>query len=314
MAKFHRSRQSGEPPESHRRAKVLSQAVGSLKRLLARYEEVGASRAELESESGLSLGTLKRVLALGLRQGWLENPTRGQYVLKQPGVTIDNREGREGVHGLVLTTLAEPSPLLRIVSDRLRSRPDSRPGETGRWVSVYSDWKNRVVEFRVYRTDRINIYIASTRQPYEWHEVEELAGWLTAWLSPFDSDHLWVVEIGLNVDYKGLRMKGCRAMEWKAWRNAFRQLYEKKGGVRDEIHRWEKPGALSLSVMVRTLKEGSKLAQRERIEKHITEQLRLEAEIERLKAQQATGPATGEKKPRDPAGVLPGEAREGGFG
>jgi len=286
---------------------------------LARYESLGASRAQLEAEAGISLPTLKRALALGVSQGWIESPFRGQYVLKQPGVTLDFAQGQDGVHGLVLTTLAEPTDLLRIVAGRLRLHPKARTGETGRWVSVYSDWKNRVVEFRVYRTDRINVYVASTRQPYRWHEVEELAGWITAWLEPFDADKLWVSQIGLNVDYKGFRMRGCRAMEWRAWRNAFRQLYQKRPDLlRDEAHAWMRPGDVSLSNLARTLKEGSALAQRERIEAKLLKQLELQAEIERLRASQDKPTEGGKEwKLHEPGKIPPSKASDAlsdGFG
>jgi hypothetical protein len=292
------------------RANALSRVLRELKRLLARYEALGASRAELESQVDVSLPTLKRALALGISQGWIESPIRGQYVLKQPGATLDFAEGQEGVHGLVLTTLSEPSAILRIVAGRMRARPEAKVSETGRWVSVYATWKGRVVEFRIYRTDRINVYVASTRQPYKWHEVEELAGWINAWLEPFDGDHLWVVQIGLNVDYKGFRMRGCRAMEWRAWRNGFRQYYQKQPEtVRDEGHLWKRPGELAISNLARMLKEGSALAQRERVEAKIIRRLELEVELARLKAGQTSPEGTG-PKPSPPIQNL----REAGYG
>jgi hypothetical protein len=310
MSKYPRGRR--EPKSSPGRANALSRVLAELKRLLARYEALGASRAEIESQVDVSLPTLKRALALGISQGWIESPFRGQYVLRQPGVTLDLAEGQEGVHGLVLTTLSEPTSILRIVAGRLRERQEAKVSDTGRWVSVYADWKGRVVEFRIYRTDRINVYVASTRQPYRWHEVEELAGWITAWIAPFDSDRLWVVQVGLNVDYKGFRMRGCRAMEWKAWRNAFRQVYQKREDLlRDEVHAWMRPGEISLSNLARTLKEGSALAQRERIEAKILKQLELQAEIERLKNPPTPPEPAG---PKERKNYSPSSALSDGFG
>lgn len=285
------------PVRDNPRDKAARQAPRRILSVLREYEQVGATTYTLLHETKLPRATLMRHLKRLVAEGFARRPVWGLYVIATDpaAAMLSDPAAVDGIHGWVLSKHgSETDPILRMVAERLRRRSDARPGPRGRWTSVDECWKGRAVSFRVYNTGTINVYVASTRAPISWQDATELAGWIGGILNPLDMDRFWVVQFAIHREYRDWYMKGCRAIQFGEWRNAFRQLYEKKGGIRDEIHAHLRPGVLSLSNAARVLMHESAEAIALRTERTRLRRLEREIELIRLRNEHRSAPSAGQ--------------------
>lgn len=237
-------------------------------RALARYERVGATAKQLALDVGIPARSVQRRIASLVREGVIERLSRThvRYDPRALDVTADPN-GREGVHGLVLTSFGwredplRPSGATALFGER---GDEERPHP--RYREAHRSFNGRLVTLRLFDTGTLWVSFPSTRRPIGWWESREIVGWLNGLLGVDDAGARFrVSEIGVHVDHPTLRVKGWKAVSLEDGLGLLQQFYEKKSALRHEFHLWGKRlRRLDLAGVVRILTEGSPEAQIER--------------------------------------------------
>ncbi len=283
---------------ANRRPRKLAQMQRVLFPILASFTPGGATTKKVALAARMPIRTVSRYLSLFVKLGWLAAPVRGLYTFAPgtPDLVRDPR-GIPGVHGLVLVSRNWPRDLLRAALGAHFGAELVAPGVPFRRRN--GSFNGRHVAFCYYPgSGQVRIEVPANPDPIRPEEFPELLGWLTAILQPLDGGSLWVVQIGLHVDYPDIELKGVQGVQLRACTTTILQLYQKQRDLlRYEAHL--NPKELNLRAAVEILWEGSPTARLERA-------LRQGLELERLRSsrpQRFEGPNSDQSpSPKTPLG------------
>jgi hypothetical protein len=237
----------------------------------------GAYCKQLARATRTSRRTMSRWLHWLVKAGLLDSPIDGLYRVRPgaPDLALDVR-GIPGVHGLVLVSREWPAEPLRAALGQRFGHDLTAPGAPER--SRNDVFNGRPVRFCYHPgTAQIRVEIPAKPTPLHPEELGELLGWLNAFFSPLDAGGLWVVEIGVHVDYPDVQVKGFTALQLRPCVEALLQIYRKTAHLlRREVHLY--PASLDLRQAIEMLWSGSAAAQ-------VRRSLELELEIRKILAE-----------------------------
>lgn len=95
----------------------------------------------------------------------------------------------------------------------------------------YVWWNGRRLTFTIFSTDKLHVYLSSTRNPISYDEFELLLSFLDGYfeeIAPFkDRRVVKLKEVGLAKDFKELRLEGVKSVSLRAFKNAWARIYYK---------------------------------------------------------------------------------------
>lgn len=218
-------------------------------RELQRLDGVPATPKMLQVATRGSLRSINRVLEGLVSSKVVEKAYYGHYRLTQPLPKLTrDPSGVLGVHGLTLVgenwpSLARSPYLLGSDGTLAENLP---LGHFGKWEPTGGDflehfrfWGARAVRFRWFPgAGTLVIYLSASQNPLDYEEMTDFVGWLRGICDPLDPEQkLELRHLGLNRDHRRWELDGFQRIRLVAWKNAFRQVYQKrKEIVRDEAH------------------------------------------------------------------------------
>lgn len=271
---------------------------------LGRFERLGATAKELAKETGIPLRSAQRALKRLVESEVIRSPLRGRYYYTSPVADVTGDPyGEPGVHGLVMLVRDCRTTLLG-GSSTARALMSKAPAEGVEFVTDLRRFGERWVRFQYYPgRDTLEALVPLTKDPIRWEQLPEFLGWLNGLFEPANAGLLFmVVQIGVHVDHKRLRMEGVKAVCLQECVGVLSQLYQKKEALRHEWHLHNEAGVATLEHAVRILLEGSPTRQMVDL---------LKAALEVQKVAQNAPAATAPKQGPPPT---PSEALDAGFG
>ena len=95
----------------------------------------------------------------------------------------------------------------------------------------YVWWSGRRLTFTVFSTNKLHVYLSSTRNPVSYDEFDLLLSFLDGYfeeIAPFkDRRVVRLREVGLAKDFKELRLDGVKSVSLRAFKNAWARIYYK---------------------------------------------------------------------------------------
>ena len=125
------------------------------------------------------------------------------------------------------------------------SKPRNVTKELDSWLTIHefvyrSDnhswfryvwWNGRRLTFTVFSTNKLHVYLSSTRHPVSYDEFELLLSFLDGYfeeIAPFkDRRVVRLKEVGLAKDFRELRLEGVKSVSLRAFKNAWARIYYK---------------------------------------------------------------------------------------
>jgi hypothetical protein len=270
--------------------------------------ELGTNAKSVHTLLRQPLRSVQRALQFLVSDGVIREVWKGWYtaVPSTFDLTAD-LTGRAGFHGLVIRHDRWRETMLRVGCTADWSAQGALPGK--RFALDVRQWTGRAVHFQYFPgTDRLMVQMSSTTSPVPWEEGVKFRSWLEGLFDPVPIAGFKVVQLGLNVDNKGVVFRGMKAAALTEFGNWTEQMYQKAHALRHEIH-LHKPKEMgeevSVAQVMEILLEGSPLR---RLQKLAETELKVMQEREKLARSAPTSTA------QDPTTVDPGSAREQGFG
>lgn len=125
-----------------------------------------------------------------------------------------------------------------------------------RWKAVRF-WEDRRITFTVHSGGLFEVFINASSCPLGFSDWVRLLNWFNGFFDPllFDTDRLWVRQIGFNRDFRKLRLEGVSSVSVQVMTNLWSQVYqkEKEGLVRFEHHMVFPKSTLNVDDVTRSL-------------------------------------------------------------
>lgn len=113
----------------------------------------------------------------------------------------------------------------------------------------YVWWNGRRLTFTVFSTNKLHVYLNSSRNPVSYDEFDLLLSFLDGYfeeIAPFkDRRVIRLREVGLAKDFKELRLDGVKSVSLRAFKNAWARIYYKDD---DQLTRVEHHLTLDMSL------------------------------------------------------------------
>lgn len=210
-----------------------------------------------KSERKEEIHKIRTELRRMVKRGFIRNEKKGFYSLR---ITTKNIHMLENppilVHGLKIETKIKyrATKSIESITDECNNLFKENEREElmgwlksqkfqnitkGRWVKRKL-WEGHVVTITVHPScGLIEIWVQSTDNPLTFVDLMNLVNHLKGFFSVIsDFEPAMVRQIGLNKDFKELRVTGMSSMSLHAFMNAFSQIYNKEriGVMRVETH------------------------------------------------------------------------------
>lgn len=162
----------------------------------------------------------------------ITKPTRGYFCAL---LTIEDILRGEkpalSLHGIKIKgkiPIKENLPLWRQGLPKLLQWESKKGAHNEYWQCSNLAFMGRQVIIQVFDNLTILISLSSSKNPINPSELTEFSGWLDGiLLGQTVLMDLYVVQCGLGYDFFDFRMDGMTAMRWKAFKNAYFELYQK---------------------------------------------------------------------------------------
>lgn len=195
----------------------------------------------------INQNSVKKIVARLFKEGLIEKSFRGMYRGK---VTIEKMIALERVdikiHGLkiefspvvlkrengrVVTEKGEGLSLCHLFNDQDLAYQDNSQ------IVYHVEFLGRNVTIQLMR-DVVGIFLKSSEAPLDYQEFRSLRWWLEGRFgNAFLLGSPMLRQVGLNKDYKELRLDGVQSIKLQKWENAWAQIYQKGENIlRREVH------------------------------------------------------------------------------
>jgi hypothetical protein len=198
-----------------------------------RIKQVLLIRKELwrMTKRGLLLNPVKGVYSLRISRKTLhllDNPPTVAHGIKLEATVLQNGRYHNSIQGI---TFIDTKKWLELNV--------FTPTTNNRWVKRIF-WEGRFITITIHpNCGLIEIWVKCSENPLEYHHMYRLNEYLKGFLSGIsDFTDVKVREIGINKDFRELRLEGVSSVMLKSFMNAWSRIYYKEtiGAVRVETH------------------------------------------------------------------------------